>query len=267
MEAEGLYHPKVRLKDVILEKETSQQIHKIIDAVRYLPSVLHRWNIGGSGGERGGIVSLFHGPPGTGKTLCAEAIAGELNRPLKIARSSTILSKWVGESERNLEKIFKEAKAHGAVLFIDEADSLIEKRDKASNSHTRSLVNLLLSLIERHNGLVLLATNYREHLDNALERRVTHFVHLQRPESETRLRLWSQMLPESAPGVLDIDLDHLAKTYDLSGAEIRVVILRAATIAAAQEMTLSHQLMEDEVKAMLGSKSKKSPIGFTRKIS
>ena len=160
LEAEGLYHPKVRLKDVILEKETSQHIHKIIDAVRYLPSVLHRWNIGGSGGERGGIVSLFHGPPGTGKTLCAEAISGELNRPLKIARSSTILSKWVGESERNLEKIFKEAKAHGAVLFIDEADSLIEKRDKASNSHTRSLVNLLLSLIERHNGLVLLATNY-----------------------------------------------------------------------------------------------------------
>jgi SpoVK/Ycf46/Vps4 family AAA+-type ATPase len=267
LDAEGISTPKVRLKDVILEEEANQQVNRIIDAVRYLPSVLHRWNIGGTGGDRGGIVSLFHGPPGTGKTLCAEAIAGELNKPLKIARSSTILSKWVGESERNLEKIFKDARAHGAVLFIDEADSLIEKRDVASNSHTRSLVNLLLSLIERHNGLVLLATNHREHLDSALERRVTHQVHLKRPEATIRLRLWKQMLPETAPGVSQLNLESLAHDYDLSGAEIRVAILRAATTAAAQDGGLSQEVLEEEVKALVEGKIKKSTIGFTRRIS
>ena len=267
LDAEGITTPKVRLNDVILEEEANSQVNRIIDAVRYLPSVLHRWKIGGTGGDRGGIVSLFHGPPGTGKTLCAEAIAGELNKPLKIARSSTILSKWVGESERNLEKIFKDARAHGAVLFIDEADSLIEKRDVASNSHTRSLVNLLLSLIERHNGLVLLATNHREHLDSALERRVTHQVHLKRPEADTRLRLWKQMLPENAPGVDQLDLDTLAKDYDLSGAEIRVAILRAATTAAAQDGGLNQEVLEAEVKALVGGKIKKNAIGFARRIS
>jgi SpoVK/Ycf46/Vps4 family AAA+-type ATPase len=266
-DVEGLSIPQVRLKDVILEEEASNHVQRIIDAVRYLPSVLHRWKMGGTGGERGGIVALFHGPPGTGKTLCAEAIAGELNRPIKITRSSTILSKWVGESERNLEKIFKDARAHNAVLFIDEADSLVEKREGSNNSHTRSLVNLLLSLIERHNGLVLLATNHREHLDTALERRVTHQINLQRPQADTRLRLWSNMLPKSAPGVAEIDFDTLAKEYDLSGAEIRVAILRAATTAAAQKINLNHELMENEIKAMLGGKVKKSTIGFTRRIS
>ena len=267
LDAEGIYVPKVRLNDVVLEDDAAQQVQRIIDAVRYLPSVLHRWKIGGNTGDRGGIVSLFHGPPGTGKTLCAEAIAGELNRPLKIARSSTILSKWVGESERNLEKIFKDARAHNAVLFIDEADSLIEKREGASSSHTRSMVNLLLSLIERHNGLVLLATNHRDQLDMALERRITHQVHLKRPEKETRLRLWSKMLPQDAPGVSALNLDHLAETYDLSGAEIRVAILRAATTAAATNEVIDQELLETEVKSMVGGKIKKTKIGFARRIS
>ena len=267
LEVEGITIPKVRLKDVILDEGANIQVRRIIDSVHHLPSVLHRWKIGGSSGDRGGIVSLFHGPPGTGKTLCAEAIAGELNRPLKIARSSTILSKWMGESERNLEKIFKEAKAHGAVLFIDEADSLIESREGATNSHTRSMVNLLLSLIERHSGLVLLATNHRELLDKALERRVTHQVHLQAPNEETRYRLWEQMLPSEAPGASKLNLRILAADYDLSGAEIRVVILRAATTAASLDQELNQSLIEEELKSLLNGKSKKAQIGFARRIS
>ena len=264
LDAEGLYSPEVRLKDVILEEEASSKVKGVIDAVRYLPGVLHRWGIGGTGGDRGGVVALFHGPPGTGKTLCAEAIAGELNRPLKIARSSTILSKWVGESERNLHKMFKDARAHGAVLFIDEADSLIESREGANSSHTRSLVNLLLSLIERHSGLVLLATNYRERLDSALERRVTHMVELKRPSAETRRRLWESMLPAEAPGVDEIDVLSLAERYELSGAEVRVAILRAATNAAARGEELSHDALESEVKSLLSGQAQKSSIGFRR---
>ncbi len=256
--------PEVRLSDVVLEEEASAQITRVVEAVRHLPSVLRRWKVGGAGGDRGGVVGLLHGLPGTGKTLCAEAIAGELNRPLMVARSSTILSKWVGESERNLDKLFKDAKAAGAVLFIDEADSLVGQRDKAQSEHSRSLINLLLALIERHSGLVLLATNYRDGLDSALERRVTHQVELERPSAEVRRRLWEKMLPQAGLAS-PFDLGALAR-FELSGAEIRVVILRAATRAAAEGVEgLTQRLVEEEADALLGSQQKKVSIGFGRR--
>lgn len=257
--------PEVRLKDVILEEGASDQISRLINAVRHLPSVLRRWKIGGVGGERGGVVGLLHGAPGTGKTLCAEAIAGELNRPLLVARSSTILSKWVGESERNLQNTFKEAKSNGAVLFIDEADSLISQRDQSNSDHTRSLINLLLSLIERHPGVVLLATNFRDALDSALERRITHQVELKRPSAEVRLKIWELMLSEQTAGVEGLDLNALAQAHELSGAEIRVVLLRAATSAFAEgEEGLTQALLEREITQLIGAKKQDKPIGFAR---
>ena len=143
---------------------------------------------------------------------------------------------------------------------------LIERREGAS-SHVRSMVNLLLSLIERHSGLVLLATNHRELLDAALERRVTHQVHLKRPDETTRLRLWAQMLPRESPGAAEVDIKMLATNYAVSGAEIRVAILRAATMAASREILLSHDLIERELQSMSSAKTKRAPIGFSRRIS
>lgn len=254
--------PNIRLSDVILESSAHEQIQRLISAVRHLPSVLRQWKIGGVGGDRGGVVGLLHGLPGTGKTLCAEAIAGELNRPLMVARSSTILSKWVGESERNLQKLFKEAKANGAVLFIDEADSMISQRDQSNSDHTRSLINLLLSLIERHRGVVLLATNFRNGLDSALERRITHQIELKRPNAEVRRQIWALMLADAQEGH-SLDLDALAECFELSGAEIRVVILRAATSAfEAGESGLTQTHLEREASELLGSQKKKVSIGF-----
>jgi len=255
--------PDVRLKDVILEPSAEDQVRRLIGAVRHLPSVLRRWKIGGVGGDRGGVVGLLHGLPGTGKTLCAESIAGELNRPLMVARSSTILSKWVGESERNLQSLFKEAKANGAVLFIDEADSMIGQRDKSNSEHSRSLINLLLSLIERHSGVVLLATNFRDGLDSALERRITHQVELKRPTAEMRRRIWELMLSEETLGVQELKLDELSARYELSGAEIRVVLLRAATAAFEEgESGLTQALLEREAAQLLGAQQKSKSIGF-----
>ena len=255
--------PNVRRSDVILEPSAGEQVERLISAVRHLPSVLRRWKIGGVGGDRGGVVGLLHGLPGTGKTLCAEAIAGELNRPLMVARSSTILSKWVGESERNLQNLFKDAKANGAVLFIDEADSLIGQRDQSNSDHTRSLINLLLSLIERHSGVVLLATNFRDGLDSALERRITHQVELRRPSAEVRRQIWEQMLTEDASTSGEIDFTRLAERFELSGAEIRVITLRAATVAfeeGAQGLTQGH--LEREASQLLGAQKKSTSIGF-----
>jgi SpoVK/Ycf46/Vps4 family AAA+-type ATPase len=123
---------------------------------------------------------------------------------------------------------------------------------------------LLLALIERHSGLVLLATNYRERLDSALERRVTHMIHLQRPQAETRLRLWEMMLPHEAPGAQEVNIKALAERHEMSGAEIRVALLRAATQAAAQDSNLTHELIESEVVKVLEGKTKKSTIGFKR---
>ena len=263
-EGEDLSIPEMRLKDVILEARSAAQVSDVINSVRKLPVILNQWGVGGTGGDRGGIVALFHGPPGTGKTVCAEAIAGELNRPLLLARSSTILSKWVGESERNLSKLFKDAKAHGAVLFIDEADSLIGQRERSNSEHNRSMINLLLALIERHSGVVLLATNYREALDEALERRITHQVHLKRPDRETRARLWSSMLSDRVPGIETLDLDTLSDHYALSGAEIRVVLMRSATIAASSGAPLSTALLAQESHALLNGQKGQTSIGFSR---
>jgi SpoVK/Ycf46/Vps4 family AAA+-type ATPase len=171
----------------------------------------------------------------------------------------------VGESERNLQNTFKEAKSNGAVLFIDEADSLISQRDQSNSDHTRSLINLLLSLIERHPGVVLLATNFRDALDSALERRITHQVELKRPSAEVRLKIWELMLSEQTAGVEGLDLNALAQAHELSGAEIRVVLLRAATSAFAEgEEGLTQALLEREITQLIGAKKQDKPIGFTR---
>jgi SpoVK/Ycf46/Vps4 family AAA+-type ATPase len=255
--------PQVQLTHVILDEKPKQQVHNLVQAVRHLPRILCEWKVGGPQSKQGGIVGLFHGPPGTGKTLCAEAIAGELNKPLLVARSSTLLSKWVGESERNLAALFKEAQAQGAVLFIDEADSLIGQRIHTQSDHNRSMINLFLSLIERHNGLILIASNHRDVLDEALERRLTHQIVFKRPQKETRLLLWESMLDDSAPGVRALDLERLAR-YELSGAEIRVVIIRSATMAATFDKSLTQSLIEDEIRTLLNTQKPKSSIGFSR---
>jgi SpoVK/Ycf46/Vps4 family AAA+-type ATPase len=258
---DDMNNSKVRLKDVVLPEKQLKIVSSILASHRHLPTILRRWKAGGASQE-GGIVALLYGPPGTGKTMCAEAIAGEINRPLYIVRTSTILSKYVGESEKNLNDMFQKAKAQQAVLFLDEADSLLGARQQNDQRHDRSLVNLLLSLIERHKGIVLLATNHADFLDEALRRRITHQIPFERPDEKLRKTLWQKLLPCADELDADVDVDLLAKQFELSGAEIKVCVLRAATMAAVENAKLSQKMIEEIAGEIEGGKNGKKGIGF-----
>ena len=225
-DGEPLVVPPERLSDMVLPRDVQDHVDALLSSVRAAPTVLRTWGVGGPGGNLG-VAALLHGPPGTGKTLCAKALAGELNRPLMMVRASTLLSKWLGESERNLQAAFDRARADHAVLLVDEADSLLLDRAQASQRHELSMVNTLLDLVENHPGLVLLATNLPDRMDGALARRLAASIGFTRPAPEERRALWLRMLPESAPLQVDVDRSLLAERFDLSGAEIRKVVQAA----------------------------------------
>ena len=233
---------KVRMDDVILPESLSNQVAELLSAARNRRTVLERWGIGSHLTYGKGISALFHGGPGTGKTLCAEAVAGELSQPLFAVAVSAIFSKWVGETERNLVKYFAKARMHNAVLFLDEADSLLMDRSQSSgHRHDISAVNTLLKLIEQHDGVVLLATNLVETLDKALARRLSYNLHFPFPDASLRRAIWRRLLPETVP-TDDIDLPALA-SLPLTGGHIKNAVFKAAFRAANGHSNLTQELL------------------------
>ena len=257
--------PRVRLADVVLPAETRALIDELILAARTRRMVLERWGIGAHLTYGKGLSALFHGGPGTGKTLSAEAVAGELNRPLMLASIPALVSKWVGQTEKNLQSMFQDARAHGAVLFLDEADSLLAERGSgAASRHDDSAVNVLLTLIERFEGVVILATNMPDRLDTALGRRLTYRLRFPFPTAEARARIWAQLLPESAPREEPLDLDALARAHALTGGRIKNAVFKAAFRAASAERGLLmadlDRAAREEVEA---DEDRKAGIGFS----
>ncbi len=258
----GLVHPDTRLEHVILNPKTFDQIEELIDAARDRNLVLEKWGIGQHMSYGKGTSALFYGPPGTGKTICAEAIAGELNRPLLTASMPAILSKYVGQAERNLENLFHRAAETGAVLFLDEADTLLTERGTGNASrHDDSIVNALLTNIERHDGLVLLATNRAAALDSALERRITYRLEFTMPTPELRTQIWQKLLPPTVPTEGPIDFDRLGKTFALSGGLIKNAVFKTAFRAARHNQPVTQALLEACAREELGTETKAS-IGF-----
>ena len=242
--------PEARLDDLVLSPSARRAVDQLLDTVRSRRLVLQRWRVGGPRTEQTGVAALLHGPPGTGKTLCAEALAGELNRPLRVAHAPALLSKWVGDTERNLEALFREARAQRAVLLLDEADSLVGRRDApGAMRHEQSMTNVLLDLIDRYPGLVLVATNLPANLDPAIARRLAWTLAFEPPDEPERRALWAAMLPDSAPLAPDIDLDRLA-TIPLTGAGIRAAALRAATQAAVEQGPVRQLLLLQAARAV-----------------
>jgi SpoVK/Ycf46/Vps4 family AAA+-type ATPase len=261
-EENKLAHPKVRLSQVVLAPALEAQVRELIDAARGRRTVLERWGIGAHLNYGKGLTALFHGPPGTGKTLCAEAVAGELNRPLLRASVPALLSKWVGETENRLEALFHEAKAHAAVLLLDEIDSLLFSRASSSHRWEMSTVNALLTLIEQFSGVLVMATNMPQTLDDALARRVTYRLAFALPDAAARERIWRTLLPASVPIDGELELGALARAFELSGGEIKNAVFKAA-FRASRSGALSQSLLwsaaEDEHNA--GEKRRPS-IGF-----
>jgi SpoVK/Ycf46/Vps4 family AAA+-type ATPase len=217
---------------------------------------------------------LFAGPPGTGKTLSAEVLAGALGADLLVVDVSRVVSKWIGETEKNLAEVFDAAERAQAVLFFDEADALFGRRTEVSDAHDR-YANLetayLLSRLERFEGLAVLATNLRQNIDPAFTRRLEFAVDYEEPSAAEREALWRCHLPERAPLAGDVDLAQLARLYPVVGGVIRNAATAAAFLAAAEGREISRRHLvaairreyEKSGRAFPGSHTDRSPTDST----
>jgi ATPase family associated with various cellular activities (AAA) len=221
--------------DLVLPEDTLTQLQEISKRVLYRGRVLDDWGFAGklSGGK--GMVALFAGPSGTGKTMAAEVLANELALDLYKIDLSRIVSKWVGETEKQLDRVFTLAEGSNAILLFDEADALFGKRSEIHDAHDRYAnieTSYLLQKVEQYDGLALLSTNLIGNLDEAFGRRLTFTVHFPFPDAAGRLRLWRGIWPKKTPLGKDVDLALLAARFKLSGGHIKNVALAASFLAA-----------------------------------
>jgi SpoVK/Ycf46/Vps4 family AAA+-type ATPase len=242
---------ELRLADLVLPDDVSDQIREVIEAVSSQQIVFREWGFGRKFNKGRGLSALFDGEPGTGKTLSAEVIAAELGMSLFRVNVANVVSKYIGETEKNLTKVFAEARGSHSVLLFDEADSLFSKRVEVKGSNDRFAnmeVNVLLQLIERYEGLVILTTNLKNSIDSAFERRLSFKVNFPFPEENIRSQIWSSLIPDEAPIEEAIDFDTLGKYFELSGGSIKNAVLRAAYRAVATGEPLSMGLFSDAAK-------------------
>jgi hypothetical protein len=231
-----------RWEDLVLSEDHLDEIREFIARVRHRRRVYDDWGFAAKMAKGLGLSALFAGPPGTGKTMVAGIIADELALDLYQIDLSRIVSKYVGETEKNLAQLFDAAEAGHAILLFDEADSLFAKRTEVKSSVDRYAnleVNYLLQRMEAFNGITILTTNLDSSIDDAFRRRISFRVDFPFPEPEDRLRLWQTMLPERAAVADDIDFEVLSEKYEMTGGYIRNAVLRAAFLAADEDSTIS----------------------------
>jgi hypothetical protein len=227
--------PDVGWKDLVLPASVSGALHELAARARHRDTVLTDWRMRPGGGRGHGVTALFAGDSGTGKTMAAEVIAAELGLDLYTVDLATVVDKYVGETEKNLERIFTEAGGVNAVLLFDEADAVFGKRSEVRDAHDR-YANVesayLLQRMETFDGLAILATNLRANIDEAFTRRLDAIVDFPTPDAELRLALWDRCLGAHLPRGSDLDLAFCARSFELSGGAIRSVAVTAAYLAA-----------------------------------
>lgn len=241
-------YPSASLADLVLPETLVADVHAIIEAHQSWPHLLGQWGLAARASTGRCIACLFSGEPGTGKTFTAEAIAASLGQPLQMVSLPGIMSKWVGETERNIQLLFAQAQMSGAVLLFDEADTLFGARveAKSSNDHSRNMMTgALLQEIDRHSGLVILTTNLSGNIDRAFGRRLMFQLDYPRPDAAARLALWLGMMPSQLPVDADVDLEAFAESFELTGGEIKNVVLRAAARAWRQGRVVTAALLDD----------------------
>jgi SpoVK/Ycf46/Vps4 family AAA+-type ATPase len=242
---------ELRLDDLVLPHDIKDQVREIIEAVAAQQIVFREWGFSRKFNKGKGLSALFDGDAGTGKTLAAEVIAAELGMTLFRVNVAEVVSKYIGETEKNLVRVFREARSAHAILLFDEADSLFAKRVEVKQSNDRFLnmeTNVLLQLIERYDGLVILTTNLKTAIDTAFERRLSFKINFPFPEPALRASIWRQLVPKEAPVAPDVDFDLLGKCFELSGGSIKNAVLRAAYRAAAQNERITLRHFDDAAK-------------------
>jgi len=229
-------NPRFGWDDIVLPSDQIQQLREMGNYVEHHHTVYVRWGLERRLGLSQGLMALFAGPSGTGKTMAADILARALGLDLYRIDLSGVVSKYIGETEKNLQHIFNEAESSNAILFFDEADALFGKRSEVKDAHDR-YANIetayLLQKMEEYAGVVILATNLKMNLDEAFMRRMHFVVDFPMPEEEDRRRIWASALPAELPLGEDVDLDFLARKFRLAGGHIRNIVVAAAFLAAA----------------------------------
>jgi SpoVK/Ycf46/Vps4 family AAA+-type ATPase len=228
--------PRYDWEDIVLPADQIVLLREIVGTVRSRPLVLDTWGVGRKLASSRGLTILFAGPPGTGKTMAAEVIAGELGMDLYKIDLSSLVSKYVGETEKHLAQVFAEAENSNAILFFDEADALFGKRSEVRDSHDRYAnieISYLLQRMESYDGVSILATNLRANLDEAFTRRLQFVVDFPFPDEAYRLRIWQALFPPAVPHNPDLDFVQLSQRYKIAGGNIRNILVNAAYLAAA----------------------------------
>ncbi|MGH7597037.1 MAG: ATP-binding protein, partial [bacterium] len=221
--------------DITLPRHAIAQLREICAQVKHRAKVYGDWDFGRKFSLGKGLCVLFYGSSGTGKTMAAEIIANALQLEIYKIDLSTVVSKYIGETEKNLSKIFQEAETSNAILFFDEADALFGKRSEVKDAHDRYAnieINYLLQRLEEFEGLAILATNFRKNIDDAFFRRMHFAVEFPFPDESQRYRIWQQHFPPPAPRAEDIDFNFLASRFNLTGGNIKNIVVNAAFLAA-----------------------------------
>jgi hypothetical protein len=221
--------------DLVLPPEQFEQIIELVARVRHRKQVMETWGFGVKIGKGQGVSALMSGPPGTGKTMVAGLIAAELGLDLYQVDLSRIVSKYIGETEKNLATLFDAAESGHAILLFDEADSLFAKRSEVKSSNDRYAnleVNYLLQRMEQFTGISLLTTNHETTIDEAFRRRLALHVRFPIPDLDQRAALWRALIPAEAAIAKDIDFARLAHEFEMSGGYIKNAVVRAAYLAA-----------------------------------
>lgn len=238
--------PAYTWEDVVLPESQKRLLREACDHIRYQHEVYYQWGFGKKVTYGRGLSILMAGSPGTGKTMCSQVIANQLNMELYKINLSQIVSKYIGETEKNLRAVFQEARRANCILFFDECDALFGKRSEVKDAHDRNAnveVAYLLQQIEEYDGVCLLATNLIGNIDEAFMRRMTYVVRFPFPDPPTREEIYRRMAPPAAPMDDDIDWTFLAETFELSGGYIKNIVLSAAFLAAGEGKPISMRHM------------------------
>jgi SpoVK/Ycf46/Vps4 family AAA+-type ATPase len=250
--------PRFRWSDIVLAPTTREALEDALTELRHKNLMYQGWGLRKVVKKTKGLSLLFAGPPGTGKTMAAEAIAHELGRPLHLVNYAQMENMWVGETEKNVERVFARAAEDEAVLFFDEADAVFFRRGFMTAPWMNRDVNVLLSHIENFPGVVILATNLARTLDRALDRRIDIAVEFPIPDAAQRAEIFRRCVPKKAPLAKDVDFRILAQRYALSGGSILNVVRQA--MRTALKRGRRHRITQDDFLRAAERETKKATL-------
>jgi len=260
--------PQMTMEQLVLCPETTEALSLAEAQIRHSNVFLKEWGLGIRFPYGKGAILLFWGPPGVGKTAAAEALAHKLSKRIIVVNYAEIQNCWVGQTEKNIVQIFREARDADAVLFWDEADAMFYDRDSALRNWEVRDVNVLLQELERFSGVCILSTNRQVTLDKALERRIAIKVQFCKPDKEMALQIWRKIVPKEMPLTNDVDFEELADA-DMTGGEIKNVLLNAARFALSRggksKVTMTDFRNAIEIEKSGRWSQKNRLVGFVKK--